>query len=185
LGGFGYGVGSADFTGAGGYRHDGKTGVTPQFRFGRMLVKQRLLVSVQINQWVAESGGLPEVPADPGTEFVKFQVNSQLVSLGVTAYPGNPNSALGGLSLSAGGGPAVGRVDVAQAPLTGTGGEDPDEVVNYDWGWGFYVGAGYEWRVFRSVAAGATIQYYHTANDGDLIDTSNVLPVSLSLNWYF
>ena len=49
-------------------------------------VKQRLLVSVEINQWVAENGGLPQVPADPGTEFVKFQVNSQLYSLAFTAY---------------------------------------------------------------------------------------------------
>jgi hypothetical protein len=86
--------------------------------------------------------------------------------------------------LNLGAGPAVARVDSAIVDTLGSG-EDPDEVVKYEWGWGYFAGGGYEFRFLSYVAAGLSLNYVYTSNKGEIVNSTRIWPLAFTLNWYF
>lgn len=184
MAGMGFLIGSAKITSNTNFEPDWLTNITPQWRFGRMLVKNRLLLSIENKQWTAERGNQPSQPPPPGADFVKYQIGTQIYGLALTAFPGNPDNLSGGFLIDAGFGPAVARVDTAVVDTLYSG-EDPAETVAYEWGWGYFVGGGYEYRFLQSAAAGLTLNYIYTSNKGTYIEKTNVWALAFTLNWYF
>jgi hypothetical protein len=182
--GMGFLLGSGNLDSQTGFDPGWVSGVTPQFRLGRILIDDRLLLSAENKQWTRERGNLPTVQPPPGTKFIKYQMNTQVYALALTAYPGNPDNLSGGFFLNVGAGPAVARVDSAEVDTLGSG-EDPPEDVVYEWGWGYYVGGGYEFRFFPSLAAGFSLNYIYSAIDQELVNNTQVWSLAFTLNWYF
>jgi hypothetical protein len=87
----------------------------------------------------------------------------------VTFYPGG-----GGFFVR--GGLGVGSIEVAfeSGPVTVTASDD---------GFGFLVGAGYEWRLTRRFALGPEISYAYAKIDDEL--SLNYVNTTVGLNWYF
>jgi len=160
------------------------SGVTPQFRFGYMVVEQQLLVSVENKQWTREKGNLPTTQPPPGADFIKYQVGAQVFNLALTAFPGRPESFWGGFYVNVGAGPAVARLDSAVVDTLYSG-EDPIETVNYEWGWGYFAGGGYEYRFVGNVAAGLSFNYVYSSIKGEFVDRTKILTWAFNLNWYF
>jgi len=182
--GMGFLVGTASLETKTGFVTGWSGGVTPQWRFGRMIVDDRLLLSIDNKQWTREWGNNPTIEPPPGTDYVKYQVNTQVFGLQLTAFPGNPDNLWGGLYFNAGVGPAVARIDSALVDTLGSG-EDPPEYEVYEWGVGFYAGAGYEFRFLPYAAAGLSLNYIYNNIDEVYVDKGRVWATAFTLNWYF
>lgn len=157
------------------------SGVTPQWRFGHSVIDNRLMLSVENKQWTRERGSLPD---EPPPYFVKYQVGVQVFGLNATVFPGNAEDLWGGFYVNAGVGPAVARFDSALVDTLGSG-EDPPEVVFYEWGWGYFIGGGYEYRFLDYVAAGMSLNYQYASIKQDFVDNSRIWALAFTLNWYF
>lgn len=182
--GVGFLLGDAEITGSTGFDSGWVTGVTPEIRLGYMAIDQRLMVGIENKQWTREQGNLPTTAPPPGADFVKYQVGSQVFSLVFTGFPGDPETALGGLYFRVGAGPAVARLDSAVVDTLFTG-EDPVETVEYEWGWGGFAGGGYEYRFLPNVAAGLSVDYVYSSIKGSYVDRTKILTFAFNLNWYF
>ena len=184
MAGVGFLLGNGDIESSRGFDNGWVSGVTPQFRFGYMVAEERLMLSFENKQWTREKGNLPTAELPPDVDFIKYQIGSQIYSLALTAFPGNPESLWGGFYLNAGAGPAVARLDSALVDTLYSG-EDPEEVVRYDWGWGYYLGGGYEYRFVKNVAAGLSVNYVYSSIKGEYIDRTKIWTLAFNLMWYF
>jgi hypothetical protein len=152
-------------------------GPTPQIRLGYAVVKNRLLVTVANQQWLYEQGIFAED---------KLRVNAQNWTLALTWCPGNPQGASGGMYLLGGIGIANARMTLLE-PLE----DDPygnlfEEIAKQDEsGTAYQIGIGYEFRLTKTIAAGLSVSYIYQTIGGEIFDYTEVIPVNLTLNWYW
>lgn len=156
---------------------DWERGAVPQMRIGHVLLKNRLMLTLENRQWIDEQGILVED---------KIRLNIQVWTLALTYYPGNPYSAAGGFYLQAGGGPANARVALLEPAEPNPWGEQFHEVfAENEGGTGFFAGIGYEFRVVSRVAAGLSASYVYQSIGGEIFDDAVSWPVTMTLNWYW
>jgi opacity protein-like surface antigen len=152
-------------------------GVVPQIRLGYAVVKNRLLVMVANQQWLYEQGILAED---------KLRINAQNWNLVLNWYPGNLNNYWGGLYFQAGAGYANNRLTLLKPIEDDPHGNKFEEEFKVDeTGVAYQIGIGYEFRLGKSVAAGAALGYIQQDIDGTVFDNSTVIPFNLTLNWYW
>jgi hypothetical protein len=152
-------------------------GVVPQYRLGRALVADRLVLSLENKQWLYEQGVLAED---------KLRVNVQSWALALTVYPANPRSLAGGLFLQAGVGMANGRLTLLEPIEDDPWGNKFEEVFLEDErGMAYSVSAGFEVRVIRTAAIALSVSWVHQNFNGDIFDNASSIPFDLTLNWYW
>ena len=54
-----------------------------------------------------------------------------------------------------------------------------------EWGFGWELNVGYEWRLVKNMSAGLGIGVNHLDIGGDLTDTATFYPVTLNMGWYW
>lgn len=156
---------------------DWKTGVTPQLRVGYAFLKDRLSVTVTNQQWLYEQGVLAED---------KLRINTQNWSLAFTYYPANPQSAAGGIYILASAGISNSRLTLLEPIEDDPHGNMFEEIFKEDnTGASYQIGAGYEFRLTRLFAAGVSVSYIHQPVDGTIFEDTSVIPINLTLNWYW
>ena len=156
---------------------DWEMGVTPEMRIGYAVIKNRLLLTISNQQWLYEQGILAED---------KLRINAQNWTLALTYFPGNPQTAAGGLYLLAGIGYANARLTLLEPIEEDPYGNKFEEVfVSDETGTAYQIGAGFEFRLTSSFAAGVSVSYIYQDIGGEIFDTTQVVPVNLTLNWYF
>lgn len=156
---------------------DWKTGVTPQIRVGYGIIKDRLSITLTNQQWLYEQGIL----ADD-----KLRINSQNWSVAFTYYPGNPLTAAGGIYILASAGISNSRLTLLEPVEDDPHGNMFEEVFKEDdQGTSYQIGAGYEFRLTRLFAAGVSVSYVHQPVGGAIFEDTSVIPINLTLNWYW
>lgn len=152
-------------------------GVTPQFRVGYAVVKNHLLLTLGNQQWLYEQGVL----ADD-----KLRINAQNWSLVATWCPFNPHSATGGIYVNAGIGYANTRLTILEPIEEDEHGNTFEEIFKSDeFGTAYQVGLGYEFRLTKLFAAGLSASYIYQDTGGEIFDHTEVVPLNLTLNWYW
>ena len=154
-----------------------KSGVAPQLRLGYAVVKNRLLAMIANQQWLYEQGILAED---------KMRINAQNWNLVLHWYPGNLNNFWGGLYFQAGAGYANNRLTLLVPIEDDPHGNKFEEIYKVDeQGVAYQFGIGYEFRLGKSVAIGTQVAYVHQDIDGTIFEESDVIPINLTLNWYW
>lgn len=169
--GMAYGLGFGEVTFVGDIVGETTDGVTPQIRFGHMLGK-KFSASVEYNGWMYETGKLPD----------KYRISLQHVMAAVTWYPGNPESAFGGMFVRAScglGWTGFAVVELDEDLVQGHGARE-DET-----GLGVALALGYEMRFAEDLAGGLSLGYNYLDIGGDIFNTAYFLPLTLSLTWYW
>jgi hypothetical protein len=136
------------------------------FRVGNML-NPHILLHAEIDAWIRDDV--------IGVE-TEVQLSLWNFAIATTWFPGEPESALGGLWLRFGVGLSMTRVD-----QLGTG----VLLSTSKGGWGWLIGAGYELRLTRSFALGVGVGYEAVRPDSDLFEDGSFIPMTVDLNWYF
>lgn len=156
---------------------DWEQGVSPEYRLGYAVIKNRLLLTVANQQWLYEQGVLAED---------KLRINTQNWSFDLTFCPGKPTSWWGGLFVKAGIGYANSRLTILEPIEEDDYGNTFEEVFKRDEiGTSYTVGIGYEFRLANSLAAGIGASYIHQPIDGEIFADSTFIPTNLTLNWYW
>jgi opacity protein-like surface antigen len=175
--GVAYGPGQAKITGADSLETGWLSGPAQTIRVGRMF-GPRMKIGYEHQAWLREQG----------FQSLKIRAGTQLEALAVTAYLGRPSSAWGGLFVTAGGGYAHCRLTFLEplAPGESPIGDTFEVVFLQDeFGWGGFAGAGYEFQISRSFAAGVMFSYNHLGIGGSIYDTADFIPLTANLNWSF
>ncbi len=155
------------------------TGTSPQIRFGKLL-GDAFALGLDAQTWFGEYGTV----GDDLTVQLKVRVTGHLWALAGTWYPGDPQSAWGGLFVRAGTGPAIANVAAAiPDPTEPESGQELQSRVD-NWGWGVLAAVGYAARVTRHFAAGVQISGNHLWIDENVERFAFVAP-TLHLIWYF
>jgi hypothetical protein len=147
-------------------------GYSPQLRFGRAL-SPHFMLGVEYQGWFIEAGTVER----------KLRNTLQNLAFALTIYPGNPADYSGGIFLKAGAGLGWARANVVELneELEQQGhGESRTES-----GLGLMVGAGYEFRVFRTLAVGAGATFNYLSIDQNFFEDGSFFPAVLTLNWYW
>lgn len=156
---------------------DWEQGVSPEYRLGYAVIKNRLLVTVSNQQWLYEQGVFAED---------KLRINTQNWSLDLTVCPGNPNSGWGGIYVKGGVGYANSRLTILEPIEEDEYGNTFEEIYKTDeYGMSYMLGIGYEFRLAKSLAAGIAVSYIHQPIDGTIFEDSTWIPSNLTLNWYW
>jgi hypothetical protein len=182
--GMGFGLANAKLENVEGVASDWEQGVSPQIRFGRM-IGRRFMVSFETKTWMDEQGAFYDEAGEPA---LAIRVGLQNFNLLATWFPGAPESPAGGIFLYAGGGAAIARLTLFEPNAGGgdTGESEHQEVYNDDWGYGVTAGAGYELRIFKHLAAGASVSMNWQFMEGEgFFDQNRFVPLTMNLNWYF
>ena len=169
--GVSYGNATGDITFVEGVQRQVEDGVSPQFRLGHM-VGSKFALGVSYVGWMYETGNVP----------IKYRSSLQNVLLTGTWYPGDPESALGGLHLRLGLGyawSAIAEVEIKEDEEQGHG----DRRV--DTGVGVELNLGYEFRVYHNTAVGLGVGVVAQSLDGELYKETVYTPVTLNLSWYW
>ncbi len=156
---------------------DWSRGASPEFRAARML-GDHWSIGLQNRQWLNE-GGLAGY---------KVRGNVQNLGLQLTAYPGSTTNLASGLFVQAGYGFAHGRLSALEPYAGGSNewGETYEVLDKHDAeGWGASAGLGYEFRIARNFAAGASTTYNYLKFDDEIFDRVEFFSSGLNLNWYF
>ena len=175
--GVAYGPARAKIQGSDSLNTEWLEGPAQSIRLGRML-NPSVMVSYEHQAWLREQG----------FQELKIRAGVQLEALGVTAYPGRPGTAWNGLYLTAGGGYAHCRLTFLEplAPGESPIGNTYEPIFTEDeFGWGWYGGLGYEFRISRSFAAGVLMTYNRVEIGGSIYDNAQFVPLVASLNWNF
>ena len=149
-------------------------GVSAQLRVARSL-SPHWAVGLEHKQWLDEQGF--------GTS--KVRANIQNLAATVTWFPGGDRTGgSGGIYLKAGAGWAHGRFTIFQ---NASGGVDTTSVESHidESGLGVLGGAGYEFRVVRSLAVAADVSINYQSVKKPAFDHNWYVPFALGLNWYF
>jgi len=175
--GFGYSDGNFEF----GPELDGvqgrsTTGISPQVRFGRML-GQNFMLGLNYEGWVIEAGDVTQPDVDE-----RVRLSLQGVSLGLTWFPGDPHTAAGGFFVRGGAGFGWGRfvVSLIEPDL-----EQKQELAINETGLVLNTAVGYEFRVSRHFAAGASLNANYLDIGKDIFDRGWFFPATFVLNWYW
>jgi len=141
--GLGYGRGAFDSPNA---RHDAyRNGAVPSIQFGRML-GQHFMVGASYEGWMIELGGTVS-----DSVAVKFRRSLQTFGFSVSAFPGSPNNATGGIYLRAG----VGTGWAGTATNVVHEDEAQHNAPRIDeWGIGVTAGLGYEFWIASNFTTG-------------------------------
>lgn len=153
------------------------SGAVPQIRFGRMLGRH-FMVSLNYQGWVVEFDRYD----DAVLENAKIRRSLQDFTLGLTWFPGNPESAWGGLYVRAGAGP--GWAGTAIIPVH----EDEAQehgVRQDDWGAGYLGEIGYDFWISNNATVGLTASYNYFDLDGYYVKTAWFTSANLTLSLYF
>jgi hypothetical protein len=184
--GVAYGLGIAKLTvGEQRLSTDWEWGTTPQLHVGRMISK-KLMLGFENQMWFDEQG----VNVNESGVSDRARVTVQSWTLGLTWFPGRPDSPWGGAYLQAGGGLSNSRLillePVPYDPNRPASAENFEEVFKEDQsGTAAFVGAGYEFRVSRAFALGGRASYNHLFTDKSIFKESDFWPFTLHMNWYF
>ena len=156
---------------------DWEIGVTPQLRVGYAVMKNRLSLTVTNQQWLYEQGILAED---------KLRINAQNWSLALTYYPAKRESVAGGLYILGSYGISNSRLTLLEPIENDPHGNKFEEVFKEDEGGSSYqFGAGFEFRLTRLFAAGVSVSYIHQSVGGTIFEDTSVIPLNLTLNWYW
>jgi len=178
---FGYGVSKIQSGPALNELDSGWTrGATPRIGIGHM-IGNRLLVGYEQCQWMEEQG------------FGEASLRGSLQTFGLELnwFPGNPNSATGGIYLRAGAGLANARFATNPHALgsSGSSGSSGDtlHVENHvdEGGTSYFFGTGYQFRVAKPMSIGADLTANYQVIHKQLFDTNWFVPITVELNWYF
>ncbi len=169
--GMSFGLGYGEVTFANDLVGDTVDGVTPQIRFGHMLGKN-YSATVEYNGWMYETGQLPD----------KYRISLQGVMAALTWYPGNPESAFGGMFVRAGCG--LGWTGLAAVQL------DEDLIQEYgirkdESGLALGFAFGYEMRIVENLAGGMAVGVNYLDIWKDIFEKAYIIPLTLSLTWYW
>ena len=151
------------------------TGISPQVRFGRML-GQNFSIGLNYEGWVIEGGEI-----QPDVEE-RLRLSLQGVSLGLTWYPGNPHTAAGGFFLRGGAGLGWGRLVYSTVEPDF---EHEQEAAVNETGLVLNAAIGYEFRVSRHFAFGASVNGNYLDIGKDIYDRGWFFPATMNLNWYW
>lgn len=184
--GIGLGIGDGEFTDSEGTTATADNGLTPQMRCGRMLGRH-WQIGIDYQGWLTEVGTTDLDTLGIDADGLKLRRSLQNWLLTATWFPGNEDSGWGGFYLKAGAGYALGGtalVLLEENPETGEIEQEHGE--RYDEsGLGLVLGAGYEFRLTSTFAAGLAI----TANSQSIgeffIDEATFGSAALVGNWYF
>jgi len=156
-------------------------GATPRLGIGHM-IGQHVLIGYEQCQWMEEQG------------FGETAVRGSLQTFGLELnwFPGNPNTAAGGIYLRGGAGFANARFAFSLIPTDttgGSGGSSGSEVHKEEHvdegGTSYMLGVGYEFRVAKPFAIGADLTANYQTIHKELFDTNWFIPITVELNWYF
>jgi len=158
----------------------GKTpeGISPQWRIGRML-GHRFGLSLNYEGWLVE--GNPR-GIDEGIIEERLRSSLQGWQLALTYFPGNPETAAGGMYLRGGVGYAL--AGFAQYTLDENLEQDQKSRLDES-GVSFNLAAGYEIRATRHFATGLSLGVNYLSIGKDLYDKAWFFPISLNFVWYF
>jgi hypothetical protein len=187
--GFGMGRAHVDYFG-GEVAEDLREGVNTEWRIGKLLTPN-LALTFDYQGWMLEEGDLTRFPA-------RFRQSLQIWGLALTWYPGNPETAWGGMYFRLSGGPALANFAITTVP-----GEDPSEIHGDqerldEWGWGVGSSVGYEFFVTDTVGIGPSLNFAYQSIQTDdldstlggaigeqLIDQGRWLTLTILGTWYF
>ena len=187
--GFGMGRAHVDYL-AGSVSEDLREGVNTEWRIGKMLTP-KLALTFDYQGWMLEEGDLTRYAA-------RFRQGLQVWGLGLTWYPGNPETAWGGMYFRLSGGPALANLAITGVDVDDPIGSHGDQERLDEWGWGIGGSAGYEFFVTDTVGIGPALNFSYQSiqsTDSDsklgqvigeqLTDQGRWLTVTLLGTWYF
>jgi hypothetical protein len=154
-----------------------RSGAVPQIRFGRMLGRH-FMVSLNYQGWILEF----DRSGDIVLEDAKIRRSLQDFTLGLAWFPGNPESAWGGLYLRAGAG--AGWAGTAIIPVHEDEAQEHGERHD-DWGTGYLAEFGYDFWISNDAAVGLIASYNYFDLDGDIVKTAWFTSMNLTLSLYF
>ena len=155
-------------------------GATPRLGIGHM-IGRRFMLGYEQCQWMEEQG--------LGEAAVRGSL--QTFGLELNWFPGNPQSATGGIYLRGGAGFANARVALTPHAVGSgsSGGSSGDSVHTEEHvdeaGTSYMLGIGYEFRVAKPFAIGADLTANYQVIHKELFDTNWFVPITVQLNWYF
>lgn len=157
-------------------------GYSPGFKFGWGF-GNHFMVSFENRQWLDEGG----ITGEELEEVDKLRVNTQHYSFMFTVYPASPKSFAGGIYIQAGVGWSNSRFTILEPLIPANQwGENFEEIYKVDEaGTAYSVGAGYEFRIMRRVAAGVAASFNYLESGGAIFDKSRFVPITWTLNWYW
>lgn len=162
--GLSFGVGPGQLTDAVRDETSTETGLVGQLRVGTM-VSRRFLAHLEVQIWSHEDW--------VGYEKIDFSLWQ--FAAATTFYPGDPTRWTGGTWVRAGLGftnAKADRLDSAALGITVAG-------------WGWLLGAGYEWRFSQRFAMGLGLSVDQLVLDNDAVKDGRFAPVTVDFNWYF
>ena len=163
--GLSLGPGWASFNNINGESSGTSGGGVGALRFGKVF-GSNLLFSAEFDAWVRSE-----------TENnIKAEISLFSSALALTYFPGNPETGSGGIYLRGGIGLASTNADLSSGNVN----------VGYtERGWGFLLGAGYEFRLGKKFALGVGTGFNKLLINGDnFFDNAQFIPLFLDLNWY-
>jgi hypothetical protein len=173
----GIGIGRGDFSDADEVSRSWRNGAVPQIRFGRMIGGHFMLGAVY-QGWVIEFDRF----GDAVLEDAKIRRSLQDLAFGLAYFPGNQETALGGLYLRLGGG--IGWSGTTIVPVT-EGGKQGHGEGRDDWGTAWFGELGYEFWISRNSALGMIYSYNYFDINGDLVNTAWFSALNVTLSLYF
>jgi hypothetical protein len=170
--GLGFGMGRAEVNYFGGdIQQEFRQGVSTEWRLGKML-NRKVALTFDYQGWLIEDGNLD----------TRLRQGLQSWGLGLTWYPGNPQTAWGGMFIRLGGGWAL--ANIAATSLDEDLHETDEERID-EWGYSASGTIGYEFFVSDTVAMGPTLNFAYLSIDKDIADNGRWLTFSLLGSWYF
>jgi hypothetical protein len=142
-----------------------ETGVVGQLRVGKM-VSTRFLVHFEAHIWSHESW--------VGYDEIDFGLWN--FAGATTFYPGDPARWTGGLWVRGGIGFSNVKVTRLSSGVTVDGTQT---------GWGWLLGAGYEWRFSNKFAMGLGLAFDQLVLSDGRFEDGKFVPLTVDLNWYF
>ncbi|MCK4678527.1 MAG: porin family protein [Bacteroidales bacterium] len=140
-------------------------GTSVGIRFGRM-INPHFLINAEMDGWICTEEEL-------STE-TKYSLTNYI--LACTYYPGDPKTMFGGFYLRGGIGSALATVELS---------DNNSNEINEN-GFGFLLGAGYEFRISRKFALGIGSGYNKLFINGDTyFKSAQFIPILIDFNWYF
>jgi hypothetical protein len=173
--GLGFGMGRAYVDYLGGDISDKlREGANTEWRVGKMLGRN-LLLSFDYQGWLLEDGDLNQLSA-------RVRQGLQIWGPSLAWYPGNPETAWGGLVIRGAAGAALANlaITVLDEDLI-----EFEEARLDEWGWGTSLSVGYEFFITETFAAGPMFNVGHLQIDEELMDRATWVTMSIHGTWYF
>jgi opacity protein-like surface antigen len=164
-------------------------GYAPGFRLGYG-IGNHFMISFENRQWLDEGA----ITATSAEQVDKLRVNTQHYSFVLTVFPASPKSFAGGIYIQAGVGWSNSRFTILEPHdvdengniIPNEWGENFEEIYKEDDpGTAYSIGAGYEFRIMKRVAAGVAMSYNYLDSSGQIFDKSRFVPITWTLNWYW